>query len=425
MKRKIISLLAVAGMGITLFSGCGGTEANTEESQDDTVTLEFAQWWEPELPDGEFRNLIDEFEAENPGIKVELISGPFASTKEQIIAGAAAGTMADIVGVDGAWVNEFAEQGYIANLSEIMKEYSYDEGQLVSQVQLDGNTYMIPVLNFVYPLFINTDIMEASGVQEIPTTRDEFHDAAKVMTNVEENVYGWALPLSMDMPNGIQNDVMSWLWASGKSMLKDGKPDVESEDMEELVTFIKNMYDEGILAPGSLTMKTPERVEEFANGRVGMMVSSMAHINVVRENNPNLNFKIAPLPVVNGYSGQNGVTYASWGIAISENTEHKEEAWKFVEFLLSKDVNSKLASMSYAFPGNKDAEPTFIQEDEAFADAYEFFKSGYLCNEFTGLPKSEELMRLYDEQLQLVLTDQIGIAEMLKNVQASWEEIIN
>lgn len=38
---------------------------------------------------------MDEFEAANPGIKVSLISGLYASTKEQVVAGAAAGTMSD------------------------------------------------------------------------------------------------------------------------------------------------------------------------------------------------------------------------------------------------------------------------------------------------------------------------------------------
>ena len=31
------------------------------------VTLEFIQWWEPELPSGALRGLMDQFEAQNPG----------------------------------------------------------------------------------------------------------------------------------------------------------------------------------------------------------------------------------------------------------------------------------------------------------------------------------------------------------------------
>ncbi len=33
-------------------------------------------------------------------------------------------------------------------------------------------------------------------------------------------------------------------------------------------------------------MKEQDKVEEFTNGRVGMMIDSLAHINLIRESNP-------------------------------------------------------------------------------------------------------------------------------------------
>ena len=68
---------ALAALGL---AGCGS--GGSDGSDGGEVTLEFTQWWEPELPDGTFRALMDQFEKENPGIKVELLSGPYASTKE-------------------------------------------------------------------------------------------------------------------------------------------------------------------------------------------------------------------------------------------------------------------------------------------------------------------------------------------------------
>ncbi len=76
---------------------------------------------------------MDQFEKENPGIKVDLVSGPYASTKEQLFAGAASGTMPDVVGLDGAWVSDFAKQGVIADLSKLMSDSGYDESQLASR----------------------------------------------------------------------------------------------------------------------------------------------------------------------------------------------------------------------------------------------------------------------------------------------------
>jgi multiple sugar transport system substrate-binding protein len=393
-----------------------------QTSAQDEVTLEFTQWWEPELPEGSFRALMDEFEAANPGIKVELISGPYASTKEQVIAGAVAGTMSDVVGLDGAWVSDFVKQGSLANLTELMDQAGFDDSELASQIQLNGATYMIPVVNFVYPVFVNLDLMEAAGIASPPTTRSEFADAAAKLTNPDNNVYGWVLPLSMEQPNGIQNDVMSWLWASGGSMMKDGLPDLTNDGVRATMEYIKGLWDAGVIAPGSFSMKEQDKVEEFVNGRVGMMISSLAHINLIRERNPDLNFAITALPAEDGYTGKRGLPYASWGIGISATSEHQAEAWKLVQFLMSSETNSKLSSIANAFPGNVNSTPDFVQADELFGAAFKVFQDGYLANEFTGLPVAEELMRLFDEQFQLYLDGGQSLDDTLNNAQAAWTE---
>ncbi len=386
------------------------------------VTLEFIQWWEPELPEGSFRALMDEFEAANPGIKVELISGPYSSTKEQVIAGAVAGTMSDVVGLDGAWVSDFVKQGSIANLTDLMGQASYDDSELASQIQSGGATYMIPVVNFVYPVFVNLDLMEAAGVANPPTTRSEFADAAAKLTNADNNVHGWVLPLSLEQPNGIQNDVMSWLWASGGSMMKDGKPDLSNAGVRGTMEYIKGLWDAGVIAPGSFSMKEQDKVEEFVNGRVGMMISSLAHINLIRDRNPDLNFAITALPSEDGYTGKRGLPYASWGIGVSANTEHPAEAWKLVQFLMSSETNTKLSSIANAFPGNINSTPDFVQADELFGAAFKVFQDGYLANEFTGLPVAEDLMRQFDEQFQPYLDGSQSLDDTLNNAQNSWME---
>ena len=388
----------------------------------ETVTLQFTQWWAPELPEGAFRALMDEFEAQNPGIKVELVSGPYAATREQVVAGAAAGTMSDVVGLDGAWVNDFVKQGALASLSDLMTQAGYDPSELAAQIQLNGATYMIPVVNFVYPVFSNLDLLAKAGIDTPPATRTEFADAAKKLTDPANNVSGWILPLSTEAPNGIQNDVMSWVWASGGSMMKDGKPDLTNADVRSAAEYIKGLYDAGLIAPGAFTMAEPDKVAAFTNGRVGMMVDSLAHINMIKEQAPDLKFAITALPAKDDYTGKRGLPYASWGIGVAANSQHPAEAWKLVQFLMSKDVNSKLSSIAHAFPGNVNSTPDYVTSDPLFGAAFDVFKTGYLANEFTGLPKAEELMRSFDEQFQPYLDGTQSLDDTLNNAQAAWME---
>ena len=418
-RRRVFAVLGASAVALT--AACGGGGDSGDEAGGE-VTLEFSQWWEPELPEGSLRALMDRFEEENPGIRVELLSGPYASTKEQVVAGAAAGTMSDVVGLDGAWVSDFVDQGSIASLSDLMDDAGFDDSQLASQVELEGATYMIPVVNFVYPLFTNDDVLAQAGITAPPTNRTEFEAAATAVSGLGDNVSGWALPLSLETPNGVQNDVMSWAWASGGSMLDDGQPDLTNDDVKGAVEYVKKLWDDGAIAPGAFTMKEQDKVEEFTNGRVGMVISSLAHVNTIREANPDLNFSISAIPAEDGYSGERGIPYASWGIGVAENSEHQEEAWKLVEFLLSEDVNAELSTLANAFPGNTASVPDFVEGDELFSAAFEIYQSGYPANEFVGLPVAEELMRMFSEELQRTLEGDQSVDDALETAQSRWLE---
>lgn len=416
MKRYL--LMVVSALLVSSLVWAGGSRESEDE---DVVTIEFIQWWAPELPEGSFRALMDEFEAQNPGIRVELISGPYANTRDQIVTGAATGTLSDVVGLDGAWVNDLAKQGAIAPLDDLIASSGFDADQVADIIQVDGGSYMFPVATFVYPIFVNLDLFEEAGLATLPRDRSEFVAAARALTDPAANRYGWVLPLSLQAPNGVQNDVMSWVWASGGSMLDEGRPDLTNEEVVGALEFIRSMYNEGLISPGSFAKQEQDKVEEFVNGRVGMMVSTLAHINMIRERNPDLNFTISDFPARDGYTGRRGLPYAAWGIGISANSEHPEEAWKLVSFLMSEEINSRLVSIANAFPGNVNATPDFVTTDELFQRGFEIFQNGYLANEFTGLPVAEELMRLFGQEIQVMLDGEQTVEDAVANAQEAWE----
>lgn len=419
--RRTVLGAGATSLALTTTTACSGPIGPAANDSDE-VTIQFAQWWAPELPEGAFTDLIEQFEEDNPGINVELISSPYSSTQEQLFAGSASGTMPDVMGLDGVWVHDFAQQGSIADLSALMDEHGYDDSRLASQVKVDGSTYMIPVVNFIYPLFTNDDLLAQAGIESPPTNRAEFQETAEALAGLGGDVTGWALPLSLEQPNGANNEIMSWLWASGGSMLADGRPDVTNEGMLNTVEYIQEMWNAGAVAPGSFTMKEQDKVEEFTNGRVGTMISSTAHINLLRETNPELGFSISPVPPREDFDGESGAASASWGVGISENTENPEECWRLVEFLLGTDINAELSDLANGFPGNTDSVPNFVEEDALMARAFEIYQTSRPTNEFSGLPTAEDLMRTYVRELQTTLEDKQSPEEMLDKIQSAWSE---
>ena len=418
MKRK--NLMKYGVLTAALAAMAIGSCASAED-----ITLEFQQWWGVELPDGALQEIVDGF-TEETGIKIELLSNPYADTKTQIAAGAATSTMADVVGLDGSWVYDFAKQGAIANLTELMTADGYDDSQLSDQIKWEGNTYMIPVVNFAYPLYVNTDILEEAGVEAIPTTWSEFLDALEaIKTNTDKA--GYAIPLNTEAPNGIQNQFSSWLWASGGALMQDGKPALtDNEKLVAVIDLFKQMKDNGYLSDGAEAMKEQDMVNEFENGRLAFMVDGISHLTTIKNESPDLNFTYAAMPVQDGYDGQSGMDVAIWGIGIAENCEYKAEAMQFVEYMMSPEVNAKLAQLANAFPGNSTAEPDYSANDELFLTAYEIFQNGYAINEFTGAPTAEDLMRSMNEQLILYFDgDTESVDDMLAATQEAWEAAYN
>ena len=455
MSRKLLRIIAIAVIVAFVLAACGGqaddptppTEqptnnqgADIPDEPDDTpdepdnngaapatgVTLEFQQWWGVELPDGFFADLVSGF-TDQTGIEIQLLDNPFAVTRDQIQVGAATGTMADIVGLDGSWVYDFANNGNISNLTELMQAAGYDDSQLSDQIRWDGNTYMIPVVNFAYPMFVNMDIVTAAGITEMPTTWDEFLDALRAVTAHDPSVAGFAIPMSPVSPSGVQNQVMGWLWATGGNMVQNGRPNlVGNDDMAATIEFIKTMHDENLLAPGGAAMIEPDMLEEFVNGRVAFMISSLAHLFMIQDGAPDLNLAFIDIPTREGFTGTSSMTVASWGIGVASNSEHQEEAWQFVEYMMSPEVNAILSAEASAFPGNTRANPDFGAAPPLFMDAFEIFQRNNAINEFTGLPLAEELMRSFGQSLILHLDGDIATAEeMLEIVEADWNQVFN
>jgi multiple sugar transport system substrate-binding protein len=426
MDRRRFLLVAGALAPAVLVAGCGGsgsTEgASASGSAVGTVTLDFSQWWEVELNQGVMRSLMDQFQNENPGIKVNLISNPYAATMDLEIAGAATKTLPDVVAINGTTVYDLYDQGALANLSTLMKAASFDASQLATDDKIDGSTYIVRALNFTYPMYFNTDLLKAAGVTGLPTTRTEFAAMAKAVTNPTKNIYAWSLPINVQSPAGFVSQ--SWLWSGGSRFLDSGKPAFNSDPVKSWLEFLQSQYKAGYVAPGAFTQQEQAMVEEFTAGRNAAMIGSLAHINGIRKSNPKLNFTIAPVPVVDGYTGKHGIAGASWGLGIAENSKHKTEAWKLIQWIMSTDVNSKLSTEAIGFPGNKKSVPGYVQGDELFTKAFDMYQQSEMVTELDGKPKALDLLRNLNENLVKLLDDKADVAQTQQSLQQYWSTVL-
>ncbi len=426
--KKGIALGLVGAMAFAL-AACGGGDteqsSGADESQSSSggTTIEFQQWWADELPDGYMDEICANFEDET-GIHVELLTAPWADTKTAITSGAATGTVADIIAVDSAWLVDFADQGIITNLSDLFAETGFDTSVLADQWQVDGSTYAIPLLNFGYPLYVNMDILEASGVEAIPTTWTELQDACKKITAAGYEAF--PINLGTKSPNGICNVVMGMASASGITMKsEDGTYNfAENADLKEYLEFVKALWDDGSVASGATSLEESEMTSNFTAGNYAFCIASMSMLSDYTD--AGLNVECAKIPVKDGYTGDSGMCVASWACGISENSENKEAAAQFLEYLFSADDGNICADMAVqksAFPSSTVANPDFSAMPDQFQATYEVYTEGYPENQFIGIPQTETVETNMTNYLVQYLQGDIDVDALLAGMQQAIDDV--
>lgn len=129
--------------------------------------------------------LIEQFEAENPGIKVEQENFPYANYQEQVAASLPAGTGPDVVQLFYGWLPTWARSGYVEPLPEQYFDAATIDSEFVPMAQaakFDEEYYGLPTAVRSLGLFYNADKLEEAGYSEPPATWDEFIEIAKALT---------------------------------------------------------------------------------------------------------------------------------------------------------------------------------------------------------------------------------------------------
>ena len=421
--KSVLAFLLVAVIGTTGVFASGASEAEGK----DEVTIEFQQWWAVELPEGYMQQICDDFYADT-GIKVKLLSAPFADTKTAIMSGISTGTVADIISVDGSWLYDFADQEILTNMSDLISSNGVDEAIFNDQWVVNGSTYCLPVLNFAYPMFVNWDLLKSCGVTELPETWSEFLEVCDAIA--KKGHYPFALNLSTASPSGIQNVYMGYAWASDITMKDDSGNYVVAgnKDLIEFAEFYKTVYEKGYLFPGMSSLTEADMTSKFIGGEIGFIINSMAVLQAWREDNPNMEIGAAAVPVKDGYNGKSGMCVASWAVGVTESSEHKDEAMQFIEYLfngLNGKVNAGLAETQSAFPGSALAEPDYSASDEVFRDVYGMFAEGFPINEFIGMKKANVIMVDFINALIPYMEGDVSVEAYLEDVQEAIDKVYN
>ncbi len=421
MKKKlsISTILAILLIIPCLVSG----NINSAHAKDSVVTIEFVQWWRPEMGEKEFDAFIERFHNEYPNIRVKVTSLPYNQMHQQIIATHAVGKVPDVVGMDMAWTTEFIELGILEPLDTYLEKEKglYEQLLKTPMEKVQGHTWMLPVANCPFFLFYNKDLFRQEGLNKPPSSWDELKEYAIKLTKPEKNQYGLAMFLSLQTTTSPTNTIFPILYSAGGRVVKDGKPTIDTPEMIESLTFFKELYDLGVIAPGLLTKIEQQILEEFASGRIGMMAAPMPHIANIRSKSPDLDFGVALFPKKTTWAAR----APGWEVGISKNSKNKEAAWKFISWLVSAEINAEFAAAGGLLPGNISVDPEFLYKDPHLREVYDDLKNADIVEELLAIPNASDNLRVFTIETQKMILGEQSVEETVKNIQKSWDEVFD
>lgn len=346
MKKWLIMLLTLA-LGLLGLAGCSSSD---QTSGDGKVEITYGFWDKKQVP--AIEEIIKLFNEKNPNIKVKTELTPYAQYFQKLETAATGGALPDVLWMNGPHVVQYAEGKVIVPLSDLAKKdnYSLDNypKSLVDLYTVDGDVYGIPKDFDTTGLWYNKKIFDEAGVPYPDDSWDwnKLKEVATKLTNKDKGIWGYAALM------GNQGGYYDFIWQNGGQIISEDGKSVgfdQPEAIEALkynISFIK----EG-LSPTQAQMSETAASELFSSGKIAMMFDGPW---MVPEYKKNADLNVAVVPK----GKQRAVAIHGLANVIAANTKHKDAAWKFVQFLGSKEaaeVYAKTGTVIPAYNGTQDA----------------------------------------------------------------------
>lgn len=344
---------AVAALGMTVaLSGCGSSSG----SGDVTLKLVAADY---DVAGGEsskkyWADLSAAFEAENPGIKIDVQIESWNDVDRKVAEMVKAGNAPDIAQI-GAYADyAAADKLYTADQMLSIPVQSNFLGPLVDAGEMQRTQYGLPFVASTRLLFYNKKLFAEARITQAPTTWDDLAaDAQKLKLNTDAK-YPFALPLG---PEEAQAETMMWLLSGGDGYTDPvGRYSIDSRLNIDTFDWLKNnLVDKkltGPVPPSQLNRK--DAFAAFTRGEVGMLNGHPSLMQAAEKAGVDVG-KVA-MPGKDGKS-RAAMGVADWIMGFKQN-DHRVEIGKFLDFVFS-DENV------LEFAGQNDLLPSTISASEA------------------------------------------------------------
>lgn len=336
-KYKTTGLLGALVLACVL-GGC-------QKEKQEPVTLTVIHSWGGTGDDHvAMRNIYEEFQTENPDILLQLISMPTGDEMQRKVEDMImVGDTPDIVTFSGMGRNQtydfMVENDMALDLMPYLEEdedlyNSISEANLEYWTTEEQQLFTVSdVLSLSGGYWYNKEILEQAGVQEIPTTWEEFLAMC-------ERVQAWSGENQLDV-KAHQVSGEGYLYFMDHLLL--------SEQFEDAVDWLKILY--SFSAEESAEYSYLDETSLFNEGKLAIYVNGVWGAPMIFSDIP---AGYALLPTKTGVSTSCQSASLGYVLGRSGNPEKEKAAVKFLKYMLSEPVQKRILRETEQIPANPD-----------------------------------------------------------------------
>lgn len=353
MRKVTITAAALSSMSLVL-AACG-TGDESGDSGDGPVELTFQSLaFQPESVAAN-KEIVQEFNADNPDIQVEYLQGDWASVQDQLVTAFEGGTAPDLIHYESSYLQDFADRNWILDITDMISDEMNDDilDGAWEAVTFDGATYAVPFLLDAQVIFANKKLLDQAGVQvpapDDPWTWDEFEDVARKLTDADTKGVAWTLK---DPANRILNLALNFDGAFFEEN-DDASTAIFGEQEQEVLQRIHDqLYTDQTAAHDAVGMGGSDPLPAFFAGKYALLPKGIWFRQQIMEQAPD-GFDWVAIPALEGDSQAQAA--APQTMSIAAESEHPDEAMAFLEYMLNEKNQARLAAGDWMIPASQGA----------------------------------------------------------------------
>ena len=355
---KLILIIGLVSLILVAPSLTPFTMVQAQQPKQVTLTAIVAE--PKERWDSLFADALTKLRERHPDMKIDIDYRvlPYADTRKQILTAMAGRTPVDLISVDQIWLGEFAEGGFLSDLSNLTQSWNRSSEWFKTNWDggiYNGKVYGIWAWTDVRGMWYWKDLLNQSGVSpDSLRTWNGYIEAAKKLENSTKDKGIQAMHLV-----GASHSPDMWypyLWMLGGEIVKQKSghpqkgtywfPAYNSTQGVQALEFLRDQVKAGIKPQINHFWG-----KEFADKKFAVMLEGswlLGHFPRNESKNFDKSVGMIPMFPVPKESDTSATMMGGWMLSIPETSTNKALSWELLTIMLQPDVLAPMLA-NYAY----------------------------------------------------------------------------